>query len=116
MEVTEADGPSILSKIVAVLVMQGWNRHGQGLGRSRGGESKIHTTYIRKQAVAASSSNQQRVYSATENPGDVSSNPGGSASRRKKSVLKGAEGVLEDAGAEGWMLTSAKRMLRRQRW
>jgi N-acetylglutamate synthase/N-acetylornithine aminotransferase len=65
----------------------------------------------RKQAVAASKSNQRRVHYAIGKSGGGSSNPRGSASRQRKSVPTGAEGV-QDAGAEEWMLRSAKRMPR----
>jgi hypothetical protein len=51
--------------------------------------------------VAASISNQRLVRSATGKPGCGSSNLRGSASRQRKPVRRGMEGVQEDAGAEG---------------
>jgi hypothetical protein len=101
-ETTEAGGPSILSKVAAVSVVQGVEQLFAG---SREGVAEERAGHIlrRKQAGAASVSNQRRVRSATENPGGVSSNPTGSANRQRNTVKRGAEGVQEDAGADQLM-------------
>jgi hypothetical protein len=81
------------------------------LGGNRGSESRAHTSI---QAVADSPSSQGRDCFAGGNHGGGSLNPRGSARRHRNSALRGAEGVQEGAGAEGWMLKPATRMPRQQ--
>jgi hypothetical protein len=77
MEVTEAGGPFILSKVVTMSVAQGVDQVCPRLG-GRGGH-----ILRKKQAVAASIFNQQHVRAATGKPGGGASNPRGSASSQK---------------------------------
>jgi hypothetical protein len=87
-ELTEAGEPSILSKVVAVSAVQGVEQVCAGGWGGVAGERAGHIL-CRKQAMAASISNQRRVCSMTGNPRGGSSKPGGSASRQRKSVYWG---------------------------
>jgi hypothetical protein len=64
MEVTGSGLTSILSKVVAVYVVQGVEQAGAGGWEGVAGERSGHLLR-RKQAMAASISNQRRVCSAT---------------------------------------------------
>jgi hypothetical protein len=85
MEVTGSGLTSILSKVVAVHVVQGVEQAGGGGWEGVAGERSGHLLR-RKQAMEASISNQRRVCSATWKPGGGSLNPRGLTSRQRKAV------------------------------
>jgi hypothetical protein len=69
-DLTEAGGPSTLSKVVAVSVVQGVEQAGAEVAGERAGH-----ILCRKHTVAASICNQRPVHFATGKPGFGSSNP-----------------------------------------
>jgi hypothetical protein len=81
----EAGRPSILSKAVAVSVVQGVEQ-AQAISWERAARERVGYLLLRNQAMAASRSNQPRGPSGTGKPGGGSSSQRGSGSRQRKLV------------------------------